>query len=60
MILSALHSGACSALQAPNAVCTSEEELPKHLLKTIITQLNEADAGPIPVALKQQWRPAER
>jgi hypothetical protein len=44
LFLSALNSGTSSALQALNAVCTSDEDLDlrEHLLKTSITQLNEA------------------
>jgi hypothetical protein len=44
LFLSALNSGTASALQALNAVCTNQEDvmLRDHLLKTSITQLNEA------------------
>jgi hypothetical protein len=44
LFLSALNSGTASALQAINAVCTNQEDagLRDHLLKTSITQLNEA------------------
>jgi hypothetical protein len=44
LFLSALNSGAAGAIQALNAVCVSDGDfaLRDHLLKTSITQLNEA------------------